>query len=141
MYFPFGGVIADIFSRIDDNDEDYQCIPSPKTEQVTAEAQELDRNRPLTPAASSAHAFWVVVQLPKERFSERLEWDDKLSTLIPLPGNGILGFYNKKADYEKAIDKDPQSVHLVFKCRIPGSGVFLRLLKFMLKEGIIEKET
>ena len=130
--------LGNLLNRLDE-DEDYQCIPSPEADRDIF-TSEPDRTRPLTPAPSSAHAFWLVVQLPKERFSERLEWNDKISAWFPLTGAGVLGFFNKKTDYEKAADEDQSNVHLAYKCRLQNTGALLKLLKFMHKEEMLEKE-
>lgn len=91
-------------------------------------------------AGMPARHFYIAVQLPRDKFSEKMEWHEELPMLIPGPGTKVLGIFGSKAEVDEAMADDDMHVHLVYKCKIQGHDALVKLLEFMATHNMLEKE-
>ena len=93
-------------------------------------------------------SFWLVISLPGDSYSEKLEWHDKIPMLVPSSGTGsLLGLARTKAELDemmfedsKAKDGRPGNVHLTYKVGVQGQKAWRDLLNFLAEHDMLEKE-
>jgi len=93
--------------------------------------------------------FWLVISLPGDNFSEKLEWHEELPMLMPASGTGaLLGLAQTKAELDEMMFEDAKTkegktgnIHLTYKVKIQGSKAWRDLIDFMAKHDMIEKES
>jgi hypothetical protein len=93
--------------------------------------------------------FWLVVSLPGDDYSEKLEWHHEIPMLIPASGTGrLLGLARTKPELDAMLLEDSQSkrgktgnIHLTYKVKIQGQESWRSLLEFLATHDMLEKET
>jgi len=85
--------------------------------------------------------FWLVVSLPADSFSEKLEWHSEIPMLVPVSGTGkLLGLAQGKDDLDAMLHEDRANVHLTYKVKIQGQNAWRDLLEFLAEHNMLEKE-
>ena len=91
---------------------------------------------------SPKNAFWVVVALPGDEFSENLEWHPTLPMLIPASGTGkMVGIAQDRVALEKMMVEDAKNVHLTYRIKLQGPHSWRKFLELMAEHGMMEKES
>jgi hypothetical protein len=87
--------------------------------------------------------FWVVVQLPKEDFSDKLDFHEKIPMMMPAEDSGVLlGIAKSGKELDQmTTDSTGQHVHLVYKIRLQGQKSWRTLLEFLGEHNMIERES
>lgn len=102
--------------------------------------------------------LWMVVEVPKERFSEKIEYDEKLDLLLASEGK-FVGFAKTKIEVDKMTtsklkeveiqgspedsgrkDLVAESVYLTYKAQVRGTSDLKKLLEFFLSEGMLKPQ-
>jgi hypothetical protein len=92
--------------------------------------------------------FWLVISLPGESYSEKLDWHDKVPMLMPASGTGILlGLAQTKEELEEMMFEDakgkdgkPGNVHLTYKVKVQGQNAWRDLLDFLAEHDMLEQD-
>ena len=92
--------------------------------------------------AEKAITFWIVVRLPKENFSESLDFHEKIPMLVPVEGQGILiGLAKTAKEMDEMVSHFPERyVYLTYKIRLEGQESWRTLLEFLGEHNMIERD-
>jgi hypothetical protein len=86
-------------------------------------------------------SFWLVVGLPGDSFSDKLEFHEEVPMLMPISGSGkFLGIAQSKAELDKMVTSDKDNVHLTYKVKLQGQKAWRDLLEFLATHDMLEKE-
>ena len=86
-------------------------------------------------------SFWLVIGLPADDYSERIEMHDEIPMLMPVSGSGVLvGLAKEKTELDKMLMEDEKHVHLTYKVKIQGQKAWRDLIEFLAKHDMLEKE-
>lgn len=102
--------------------------------------------------------LWMIVEVPKEKFSDKIEYDEELNLLLA-PEGKFAGFAKTRAEADKMttsklkeveIREAPEggvhkefvgdSVYLTYKAEINGTSDLRKLLEFFLSEGMLKPQ-
>ena len=102
--------------------------------------------------------LWMIVEVPKEKFSDKIEYDARLDLLLA-PEGKFAGFAKTRAEAdgmttsklkevevrgtpEDGVRKEVvgDSVYLTYKAQIKGTSDLKKLLEFFLSEGMLKPQ-
>ncbi len=103
-------------------------------------------------------SLWLIVEIPKEKFSEKIEYNEELDLLLA-PAGKFIGFALSGLDVDKMTTSklkevelrgEPEeglrkevvaeSVYLTYKAEVRGHKELLKLLEFLLAEKMLKPQ-
>lgn len=107
----------------------------------TAWAEQMQTYQKYLNTAGEPKCFWIVLGLPGNNYSDKLEWHKEIPMVVPIKGEGkLIGIASSKEQVDALIAKDQDNVHLVFKAKIQGEDAWRKLLEFLGTHAMLEKE-
>lgn len=105
-----------------------------------SETQE-SRTHPIKESYAPSSYFWLALQFPKGDYADKIEPHPEHEILVPAKGTPIkiLGVFIGRDALDKAIAKDKNHVHLVYKLRLSDGVSTYRFLEFMISNNLMEK--
>lgn len=84
--------------------------------------------------------FYLVLSFPQEDFADKIEMHPDLPMMVPASGTAppILGIFSDDATASKAMSKDTDHVHLMYKLRLRGHVGVSDFLEFMATHDMME---